>query len=117
MPVLRRALLCLLPMLPLLTACPRDADCQKLSLEACANEPACFVVTGRRILDEGGQCILLDRSEPLRCVDNRNSRDSCGFFTQFADPGDGTCYNIGTACVPDAWSACEENYDTGDICR
>lgn len=99
----------------LLTGCPRDVNCAKLSLDDCAAQPGCSLITGRRVLDETGQCVLLDRSEPIRCTSSE--RDSCGFFTEFASPGDGSCYQIGNACVPRDWQSCGESYDTGDICR
>lgn len=97
----------------LLLACPRiSKPCTELSLEDCASAPGCSLVTGQSAT-AGEDCTDLGRSEPVACM---SARDSCGFFALFAGPGDGTCFRLGGACVPEGWGECSFETDTGSLC-
>jgi hypothetical protein len=99
-------------LLLLVLACTGYVDCESLDLESCSKNSKCVVVAGQAIVkDEASTCTNLGRSEPVACT---TARDSCGFFSVFAEHN-GTCYRVGGACVPDNWTSCN-SVDTGDIC-
>lgn len=96
----------------LMWACTGSVNCKALSADECAKQSSCVVVTGQKAV-EAGDCYTLERSEPVACTDA--AMDSCGFFSTFVGPGDGTCYLVSASCTPRKWKEC--GMDTGDICR
>jgi hypothetical protein len=104
----------------LLFAChTKDIDCTTLSVDACAKNDACQVMTGRKVIATEG-CIQLDRSEPIACQNGPQAQSfdsgGCGFFSAFISPDGSNCYQVGKACQPSNWTSCAD-YDTGDICH
>lgn len=92
--------------------------CAELSVERCAEEPACRTLDGGELTipDTGGEaCYNVGSAEPLGCADQDIE---CTQAITFAmDPsGTGSCYQFNNGCIPEGWVTCEPDYNEWSEC-